>query len=52
MYRMTILYGMPEDPEHFRTYHRDTHIPLARRMQGLTGGVEFLAGQEERVALS
>lgn len=37
MYRMTILYGMPEDPEHFRAYYYDTHIPLARKMQGLTG---------------
>lgn len=34
---MTILYGMPEDPVHFRTYYYDTHIPLARRMRGLTG---------------
>lgn len=37
MYRMTILYGMPTDPEAFRRYYYDTHIPIARRMKGLTG---------------
>ena len=37
MYRMTILYGTPADPEHFRRYYYDEHIPLARRMRGLTG---------------
>lgn len=37
MYRMTILYGMPTDPEHFRSYYLDHHVPLARRMRGLTG---------------
>jgi len=37
MYRMTILYGVPTDREHFRRYYLDTHVPLARRMRGLTG---------------
>ena len=37
MYRMTILYGTPTDPEHFRTYYLENHVPLARRMSGLTG---------------
>jgi uncharacterized protein (TIGR02118 family) len=37
MYRMTILYGTPEDPAAFRSYYLDTHIPIARTMQGLTG---------------
>lgn len=37
MYRMTILYGTPTDPEAFRGYYYDTHIPIARRMKGLTG---------------
>jgi uncharacterized protein (TIGR02118 family) len=37
MYRMTILYGIPEDPERFRRYYHDQHVPLARRMRGLTG---------------
>lgn len=37
MYRMTILYGMPDDPEAFRDYYYRVHIPLARKMPGLTG---------------
>lgn len=37
MYRVTILYGMPTDPEAFRLYYYDTHIPLAQKMKGLTG---------------
>lgn len=36
MYRMTILYGTPDDPVGFRRYYTDTHIPIARRMKGLT----------------
>lgn len=36
MYRLTILYGAPTDPEHFRRYYREVHIPLARHMTGLT----------------
>ncbi len=37
MYRVTILYGMPDDPAAFRQYYYDTHIPIARKMRGLTG---------------
>ncbi len=37
MHRMTILYGMPDNPEAFRRYYYDTHIPIARQMKGLTG---------------
>jgi uncharacterized protein (TIGR02118 family) len=37
MYRMTILYGTPTDPEHFRRYYYGEHIPLAQQMRGLTG---------------
>lgn len=37
MYRMTILYGTPDDPDHFRDYYYRYHIPLARKMSGLTG---------------
>jgi uncharacterized protein (TIGR02118 family) len=34
---MTILYGVPEDPKGFRDYYEQQHIPIARRMKGLTG---------------
>jgi uncharacterized protein (TIGR02118 family) len=37
VYRMTILYGTPADPAAFREYYLETHIPIARKMKGLTG---------------
>lgn len=37
MYRMTILYGTPHDPAEFRRYYYQSHIPIARKMKGLTG---------------
>jgi len=37
MYRMTILYGTPTNPDVFDRYYREVHIPLAREMKGLTG---------------
>lgn len=36
MHRLTILYGTPSDPAAFRRYYEESHIPLARRMKGLT----------------
>ena len=35
MHRLLALYGMPKDPDHFRRYDQETHIPLARRIPGL-----------------
>jgi uncharacterized protein (TIGR02118 family) len=37
VYRMTILYGQPVDAVAFRDYYESTHIPIARKMKGLTG---------------
>jgi len=37
MYRLTILYGTPEDPEAFERYYREVHLPIASQMEGLTG---------------
>lgn len=37
MYRLTILYGRPVDPDAFDRYYRDAHIPIASAMKGLTG---------------
>jgi uncharacterized protein (TIGR02118 family) len=34
---MTILYGVPDDLDAFRDYYHRVHIPIARRMRGLTG---------------
>lgn len=47
MHRMTILYRRPADPEAFRRYYYDTHIPLARRMRGLTGWNLSWVGAED-----
>jgi uncharacterized protein (TIGR02118 family) len=35
VYRMTILYGLSEDPAAFEKYYREVHIPIARKMKGL-----------------
>ncbi len=37
MFRVSVLYGRPTDPEAFDRYYREVHIPLASRMQGLRG---------------
>lgn len=37
MYQLTILYGHPDDAEEFDRYYYEEHIPIARRMKGLTG---------------
>jgi uncharacterized protein (TIGR02118 family) len=37
MYRLTVLYGHPTDPHEFDRYYRDVHIPLAKKLRGLTG---------------
>ncbi|HEY0240169.1 MAG TPA: EthD family reductase [Friedmanniella sp.] len=34
---MTILYGVDDDPQAFRRYYHEQHIPLASAMEGLTG---------------
>lgn len=36
MYRVSVIYGTPTDPAAFDKYYREVHIPLARKMQGLT----------------
>lgn len=37
MYRLTVLYGHPDDPAEFQRYYHEVHIPLARKMRGLKG---------------
>lgn len=36
MYRVSVLYGTPDDPQAFTDYYNATHIPLAKKMRGLT----------------
>ncbi len=37
MYRLTVLYGHPQDPAEFDRYYHEVHIPIAKTMQGLQG---------------
>jgi uncharacterized protein (TIGR02118 family) len=37
MTRLTVLYGHPDDPAAFDRYYHETHIPVARTMEGLKG---------------
>jgi len=37
MHRLTVLYGHPENPAEFDRYYHEVHIPLAKKMKGLTG---------------
>lgn len=37
MFRLTVLYGHPEDPAEFDRYYHEVHIPLARKMRGIRG---------------
>ena len=36
MYRLTVMYGHPQDPAEFDRYYHEVHIPLAKTMKGLT----------------
>lgn len=35
MYRVSVLYGTPDDAAEFDRYYEEVHIPIAKRMQGL-----------------
>jgi uncharacterized protein (TIGR02118 family) len=35
MHKMIVLYPKPDDPEHFKKYYRETHIPLAKKIPGV-----------------
>ena len=37
MHRLLVLYPPPADPDHFRTYYEETHLPLAAAIPGLRG---------------
>jgi len=37
MFRLTVLYGHPTDPDAFDRYYHSVHIPLAKKMKGLKG---------------
>jgi len=35
MHRILALYGVPSDPEHFRSYYKGTHLKLAAKLPGM-----------------
>jgi uncharacterized protein (TIGR02118 family) len=37
MYRLTILYRHPDNPQEFDEYYWNVHLPIARKMDGLKG---------------
>jgi uncharacterized protein (TIGR02118 family) len=36
MFQLTVLYGHPKDATEFDRYYNDVHVPLVRKVQGLT----------------
>ena len=37
MYRLTVLFGHPQDPAAFERYYRQNHCPLAAKVKGIRG---------------
>jgi uncharacterized protein (TIGR02118 family) len=37
MYCLTVIYQRPDDPEHFKRYYLENHMPLAEKLPGLKG---------------
>jgi uncharacterized protein (TIGR02118 family) len=37
VHRLLVLYPPPTDPDHFRTYYEETHLPLVAAIPGLRG---------------
>ena len=35
MHKLVVLYNPPQDPEHFKRYYEETHVPLAAGLPGL-----------------
>jgi uncharacterized protein (TIGR02118 family) len=35
MHKLVVLYPPPPDPEAFRTYYTETHLPLAAKLPGM-----------------
>jgi uncharacterized protein (TIGR02118 family) len=37
VHRLLVLYPPPADPDHFRSYYQNTHLPLVAKLPGLRG---------------
>ncbi|MFI5039697.1 MAG: EthD family reductase [Solirubrobacterales bacterium] len=50
MHRLLVLYPPPSDPDHFRSYYEDTHLPLVAKLPGLRAyrySVDVAGGEGE-----
>ncbi|MBX5437569.1 MAG: EthD family reductase [Alicyclobacillaceae bacterium] len=52
MHRVVVLYYQPDDPDHFRNYYVNKHIPLASKLPGLVAmrygfDIEMLVGDQK-----
>ena len=50
MHRLLVLYPPPSDPDQFRSYYEDTHLPLVAKLPGLRAyrhSVDVAAGRGE-----
>lgn len=36
MYKVTVLYEHPEDPDYFEKYYKEHHLPLVQSMTGVS----------------
>jgi uncharacterized protein (TIGR02118 family) len=48
VHRLLVLYPPPSDPDHFRSYYEDTHLPLVAKLPGLRAyrySVDVAAGE-------
>ena len=36
MVRLLVLYGLPKDPQAFDKYYHGVHVPIAKKIKGLT----------------
>ena len=46
MHCLTVIYPRPDDPEHFKKYYKETHIPLAKQLPGLKSCALRLSGSD------
>lgn len=48
MMKVTVIYGKPNNPEQFEAYYKDTHLPLAARIKGVSRAefTKFMPGPD------
>jgi uncharacterized protein (TIGR02118 family) len=48
MVKVTVIYGNPKSPEHFESYYKATHLPLAAQIKGVSRAefTKFMPGPD------